>query len=30
VAAARVTEGFVGEEKTWLQQVASGSVRLFG
>jgi Ser/Thr protein kinase RdoA (MazF antagonist) len=30
VAAARVTEGFEGEEKAWLQQVARGSVRLFG
>jgi Ser/Thr protein kinase RdoA (MazF antagonist) len=29
VAAARVTEGFAGEEKAWLQQVAGGSVRLF-
>jgi Ser/Thr protein kinase RdoA (MazF antagonist) len=29
VAAARVTEGFEGEEKAWLQQVAGGSVRLF-
>jgi Ser/Thr protein kinase RdoA (MazF antagonist) len=29
VAAARVTEGFEGEEKAWLQQVADGSVRLF-
>jgi Ser/Thr protein kinase RdoA (MazF antagonist) len=29
VAAARVTEGFEGEERAWLQLVAGGSVRLF-
>ena len=29
VAAARVTEGFDGEEKAWLQRVAGGSERLF-
>ena len=29
VAAARVTEGFEGEERAWLQGVAGGSVRLF-
>jgi len=29
VAAARVTEGFEGEERAWLQRVAAGSVRLF-
>jgi hypothetical protein len=29
VAAARVTEGFEGEEKAWLQRVAAGSERLF-
>jgi Ser/Thr protein kinase RdoA (MazF antagonist) len=29
VAAARVTEGFEGEEKAWLQQGAGESVRLF-
>ena len=28
VAAARVTEGFEGEEKAWLQRVAAGSERL--
>ena len=29
VAAARVTEGFEGDEKAWLQRVAGGSERLF-
>jgi len=29
VAAARVTEGFEGDEKAWLQRVAAGSERLF-
>jgi Ser/Thr protein kinase RdoA (MazF antagonist) len=29
VAAARVTEGFEGEEKAWLLRVAAGSERLF-
>jgi Ser/Thr protein kinase RdoA (MazF antagonist) len=29
VAAARVTEGFEGEEKAWLRRVAGGSERLF-
>jgi Ser/Thr protein kinase RdoA (MazF antagonist) len=29
IAAARVTEGFEGEEKAWLQRVAGGSERLF-
>ena len=29
VAAARVAEGFEGEERAWLLRVASGAVRLF-
>ena len=29
VAAARVAEGFEGEERAWLLRVASGEVRLF-
>ncbi len=29
VAAARVAEGFEGEERAWLLRVAGGSVRLF-
>jgi hypothetical protein len=28
-AAARLAEGFVGEEAAWLAQVAGGSVRVF-
>ena len=28
-AAARLAEGFEGEEASWLEQVAAGSVRLF-
>ena len=29
VAAARIAEGFAGEEEAWLRQVAGGAERLF-